>query len=521
LSGTNNIDGTGNDNPNSIVGNDGNNLLSGNNGADKISGGQGNDTLVAGAGNDTLNGGAGNDLFLFDASSTGDNLIEDGNNLDTLDLSAFDYSNLNPSQTGNDLILNLGVGQSVTIKNYYSLPVAQRINFDFGPIPQAYLSVNNLTVTEGVNNSAIFTVSLNQAMILDEVTVDYTTQDDSGVAGSDYQAVSGTLSFAPGTTTASITVPIIDNNLSEIDETFKLILSNPQNAELSSLDPAIATITDGLVSAITTTLPTQVENLTLTGTANINGTGNNNVNLMVGNTGNNTLKGSGGNDTLKGGAGNDKLYGDAGADYLEGEMSNDTYYVDNEGDLVIEASGAGTDTVSSTISYTLPGNVEKLTLTGTASIDGTGNELNNTLTGNGGNNLLTGLAGNDTLNGNAGNDTLIGGGGNDLLTGSTGSDVFRFDALNEGIDKIQDLVLTEDLIQINGSGFALSLPNGVLSGSNFVAGSASLDSDDHFIYEQGTGKLFFDADGLGGSAQTLIATLTNKVALTANNIVIV
>jgi Ca2+-binding RTX toxin-like protein len=88
-----------------------------------------------------------------------------------------------------------------------------------------------------------------------------------------------------------------------------------------------------------------------------------------------------------------------------GTMGNDTFYINDSADIIVEQVGGGTDTAISSVSYTLGANVENLTLTGTAAIDGTGNTLANTLTGNTGNNVLDGGAGADTLTGGAGNDT--------------------------------------------------------------------------------------------------------------------
>ncbi|HCZ16815.1 MAG TPA: type I secretion protein, partial [Candidatus Accumulibacter sp.] len=76
---------------------------------------------------------------------------------------------------------------------------------------------------------------------------------------------------------------------------------------------------------------------------------------------------------------------------------NDTYVIDNTGDVVTENAGEGADLVRSSVSYTLTANVENLTLTGTSALNGTGNTLNNVLTGNSGNNVLSGGTGADTL----------------------------------------------------------------------------------------------------------------------------
>src|SRR5207245_2061770 len=153
-------------------------------------------------------------------------------------------------------------------------------------------------------------------------------------------------------------------------------------------------------ASISYTLTANVESLTLSGGAAINGTGNGLANIIHGNAtanildggdGNDQLLGGDGDDTLSGGAGNNNDTGGAGHDSMAGGAGDDTYYVDNALDTVTENAAEGTDIVNSSIDYTLGANVEKLTLTGSAAIDGTGNALVNVIRGNETANTLSGL----------------------------------------------------------------------------------------------------------------------------------
>jgi Ca2+-binding RTX toxin-like protein len=189
-----------------------------------------------------------------------------------------------------------------------------------------------------------------------------------------------------------------------------------------------------------------VENLTYTGTSRA------------------TLTGNAADNHIIAGPGGDTIDGKEGADTMEGGAGSDTYYVDNAGDHVIEAAGAGTDMVMSSVSYTLEANVEKVTLTGGANVDATGNELSNTLNGNSGNNVLTALAGTDTLRGydgddflygGDGKDTLIGGNGTDVLSGGGGNDTFQWAATGETAvgaarDQVLDFTHGKDLLDLSG-----------------------------------------------------------------------
>ncbi|MDB9451846.1 calcium-binding protein, partial [Dolichospermum circinale] len=105
-----------------------------------------------------------------------------------------------------------------------------------------------------------------------------------------------------------------------------------------------------------------------------------------GNAGNNVITGNSANNTLDGGAGNDTLIGGTG---------DDIYIVDSITDIITENANGGTDTIQSSVTFSIATNVENLTLTGTTAINGTGNAGNNIITGNGVNNTLTGGLGVD------------------------------------------------------------------------------------------------------------------------------
>ena len=110
--------------------------------------------------------------------------------------------------------------------------------------PPPSISVNDVSAVEGSSGSpnASFTVSLSGPSGLN-VTVGYATADGTAIAGLDYAATSGSLSFTPGQVTKNVLVPLVPDLLDEDDETFTLNLSAPVNATI--LDAAgAATIQD-------------------------------------------------------------------------------------------------------------------------------------------------------------------------------------------------------------------------------------------------------------------------------------
>jgi serralysin len=265
--------------------------------------------------------------------------------------------------------------------------------------------------------------------------------------------------------------------------------------------------TDTVSSSISYTLTGHVDNLVLTGAA-LAGTGNVLDNAMTGNELGNTLSGGFGNDTLTGLGGDDTLDGGAGADAMTGGVGNDSYYVDQSGDSVTEAAGEGTDTVNSSISYTLGANLENLTLTGTAA-SATGNALSNVITGNASDNVIDGGLGADSMIGGRGDDlyfvdnsgdtvTELAGGGNDTV--STGLASYTLG------DNVENLILTGSSTDGTGND-----GNNVLTGnglSNRLNGGAG---DDRLI--GGDGVDFFT----GGAGNDVFVGEINATKVASKN----
>jgi Ca2+-binding RTX toxin-like protein len=225
--------------------------------------------------------------------------------------------------------------------------------------------------------------------------------------------------------------------------------------------------------------------------------------VEVGTPGDDSYVGGDADDDLSGAGGNDILNGGLGADLMVGGLGDDTFYVDDLGDTVGENSGEGTDTVISTINWTLAADFERLTLAGVTDLNGTGNALANILTGNDGANVLDGGDGADQLFGGLGADDLVGGAGGDLLdggsgadqmAGGTGDDTYVVDNLGdlitelggEGSERVRasityTLAAEVENLQLTGAGDIDGTGNGLAnqitgnSGANVLSGGGGND----------------------------------------------
>ncbi|MBM6581406.1 hypothetical protein ILT44_14515 [Microvirga sp. BT689] len=249
---------------------------------------------------------------------------------------------------------------------------------------------------------------------------------------------------------------------------------------------------------------------------------------------------------------NDELYGDTSSNTLRGNAGNDVLEGRGSGDLIDGGEGydyavywgAESGVVASLLNRALntrdaAGDVYVAIegLQGSAYGDKLqGDHAGNELYGHDGTDELRGEGGRDYLNGGGQADTLVGGEGGDWLQGGAGRDTFRFEtAVVPGtisVDEILDFNAAEgDRIELATSVFqnlagalltetigGVSTIRLALKGSAFALGSAATTADHRIIYNQATGALSYDADGVGGAAQIQFAQLKAGMALSAANI---
>lgn len=544
----------GNDGADQLWGDSGNDTLNGGDDSDTLYGGEGDDWLDGGSGFDVMFGGTGDDTYVVNTASNPNNLPDDL---------------LNP---GDDVVENFNAGID-TVRSYVTYTLGANLENltlldtivdvagDLDLILPSHIdgtgnNLNNI-ITGSSGNNVLNGLS-------GDDTLDGEAGNDTlnGSSGNDsLDGGSGNDSLDGGTSTDSMYGNSGDDTLNGgsgadymtggtgndfyiVDNEGDVVSENlVHNINASGVVVSTTSVssggTDTVESSVDFTLGSFLENLELTGSA-INGTGNNIANTITGNSANNVLRGLGGNDTINAGFGADTLDGGTGADTLNGLYGNDTYIVDNVNDVVNEVSNfplpplpvnpiffGGTDTVESSVDFTLGAFLENLELTGNAAINGTGNTLNNTIIGNSANNTLDGDSGNDFLLGNAGDDLLIGGAGDDTLNGGAGSDTMignvgadrfvfdsgaAFNSADLGVDIIQNFAVGIDTIVLDRTTFGtIALADiAIVANDNAAAISNGL-----ITYSVATGNLFFNQNGAANDFGTggLFATISNNPVL--------
>jgi Ca2+-binding RTX toxin-like protein len=408
LQGGADLQGYGNALANTLNGNTGNNLLDGGAGADRMVGGGGNDTYFVDDPGDVVieNAGQGTDAVFASVSRTM------GANLETLvlqggaDLQGYGNAGANAlfGNTGNNLLdgragadkMVGGAGDDT----YFVDDASDLVVENAGQGSDAVLSTANHRLSANV-----------------ETLVLQGTADLQGYGNNQVNTLYGNSgnNLLNGAGGADLMVGGIGNDTYFVDNTSDAAFENPGEGN------------DAVFASAHYGLPADVETLVLQGTADLQGYGNNQANTLHGNSGNNLLNGAG------------------GADIMIGGLGNDTYFVDNGLDRVMENAGEGSDAIFTTTHFVLSANVETLVQQGSADLGGTGNALANSIFGN------------------SGNDTLDGQGNADVLTGNAGNDIFVFNVGQANGDTVVDFAgagtMVGDSLRFVGYGAGASFTN--------------------------------------------------------------
>ena len=461
LVGTAAINGYGNELNNRIIGNAAVNTLKGNAGHDTLDGGLGADILDGGDGNDTyyvdnvgdkvtekFNGGAGGYDVIYSSVDyalpdeveklilTGNAIRATGNSGSGNNLIGNDLNNILDGLSGEDRMEG-GLGDDIYVVD------------DAGDLTIEAPGQGNDTVYTSVN----FTLSANVENILaiGGAAINLTGNElNNRMTGN---AASNILKAGLGDDTldGGAGADVLEGG----DGNDVYYVDNAGDKVTEKLSAGAGGY-DVIYSSIDYALPAEVEKLVLIGGA-IWATGTAlSGNYLVGNNLNNVLNGL------------------AGADSMEGGLGDDTYIVDDAGDLTIEAPGQGVDTVLTSINLALSANVENIVATGGAALALTGNELNNYMTGNAAANVLKGGAGHDTLDGGAGADWLEGGEGDDTYYIDNPGDVV-VEAANGGFDTVYsnfDGALLDNIERLILTGNSIWAKGNALSGNVLVGNAA-------------------------------------------------
>lgn len=477
LAGDGDINGTGNSADNQLTGNSGNNELDGGAGTDTLIGGDGDDTyivdnlkdviiektdegidvvrasvnwtlganlehleltgnaningtgnaldneLIGNAGNNTLNGGAGDDYL--DGGAGVDKLIG-GSGDDTY-------------------IVNLtvkGIGAKASVALEDSVTEAANAGDDTMRLRGEVLTDNHSTLTLGANLET-----------LDASQTGETKLNLSGNVGENHLIGNDADNILDGKAGIDTLIGGKGNDTYVLDREDELALVEEladEGNDTLRITYRNTSTTEALVVDLNQANLQHVENIQVTGTGLFE---------LIGNDDDNILDGGKNDAVLKGGDG------------------DDTYVVGHKDAQIIELDGEGeSDTVNSTVSWTLGANLENLTLLGKAAINATGNELANVLIGNHGNNVLDGGAGADGMQGGKGNDTYVVDHEDDEVVenANEGTDTVKASVTYTLSDNVENLILTGSG-DIGGTGNALKNVITGNDGDNRLDGGTGVD----------------------------------------------
>lgn len=507
-----------------LLGGDEADFLRGGDGADLILGNDGDDDLAGDEGDDSLQGGGGDDRFEA-RSDAGNDVIDGGEGIDTLDYSGVIASATVNLATGTATALGFGTDTILNIERVVGSETGDTITGSAGN-DTIEGGRGDDVINSGAGNDRIQGDSGNDTIFgsLGDDTIDGGTGEDV----LDFSGAVSALNIALDLGTAS--GADIGNDLVA---NFETLIGGGGNDIIfgSALGEHIA------AGAGNDTVLGGAGNDTLLGGGGADSlSGGSGDDDLFGGNQNDTLNGGTGDDKIDGGDGNDTIFGGSGNDTLTGGGGNDTIGGGDGNDSFIEGIGSGDDSyiggsgidrvdysaVTSAMIVDLNAAIVDGVTIGTATsaesgtdffqgIDavtgGSGNDVLNgsesgeTLRGGGGNDVLIGNGGDDNLGGGDGNDTLTGGDGDDVLSGDSGDDtLFGGDG-----DDILSAASGDDTI-FGGAGDDIII-GGSGAGDDVYDGN---DGADTLIYDSATNQVTVDfVNGTAAGADIDNDTFTN------------
>lgn len=501
--------GDGND---QLTGAGGRDWLAGEGGNDTLNGGDGNDRLDGGIGTDTTSGGLGNDLYIVD--SVDDVIIEAVGHGD--------------DRVATRVTLTLAASASIEQLTTTSVAGTAAINLYGNGYNQTLQGNAGSNILDGKGGADTMQGMDGNDTYYVNSSTDVVTEASGSVGGSDRiyvmnthidpaftltpgSAVEEIIAWAPASWTIALVLTgnslvqsifgnagenVLDggggadslnglggNDIYRINDTLAIV----SEAAGNGLDRVRSTVNYSVGTAA------EVEILEVAGLAasTISLTGNNFTMEMYGHDGRNRFEA-------------------AGAEIMRGGKGDDTYVVNDAQDKAIEAVGGGTDLLATRVSYALglSEEIEKFsaaTPTSTMALNLTGNHFVQIIQGNSGNNMINSLGGNDTVSGMGGNDTFV----------------FANTFGLGNMDTITDFDAATDSFRLSSGVFA-GLTAGALDGSLFKnLNLGAQDADDRIIYNDSTGSILYDSNGLTAGGQIQFVLLVGSPTITYADFVVV
>ncbi|MCZ8103033.1 MAG: hypothetical protein O9972_34715, partial [Burkholderiales bacterium] len=477
-----------------------------------------NDQLFGGLGNDTLKGFRGNDTLF---GEQGDDRLEGGSGNDTLygglgdDTAVYTGNRSQYSWTSNQGVFTItdSVANRDGIDTLYGI---QKLQFSDQVVtiapeedfPSITLAVSPSSVTEDGTANLVYTFT-RSGSTTNPLTVNYSI-GGTATNGTDYASIPTGVIFAANSATVTVIVDPTADTIVESNETVILTLATGTGYTVGTPNAATGTITDddtSVTSQLSINDITVVEGkdnhaiLTVTvdnpnpqpitfnyTTAPINATANVDYTSKTGTI---TIAANTATATISIPILNDNL--NEPDEAFTVTLSNPVNATINPeggiGEVII------TDTWQSSLTRTLPNNVENLRLIGSNNINGTGNAGNNNITGNSGNNQINGGAGIDTLTGGLGADTFVFQFGQSPISTS---------------DRITDFAINSDKIDLlTQGGSAMSAPSSFSRAADSTA--TTLDNLVNQVFTDANGATTGN-QGLGINSAALVQVTTGAIA---------